>query len=155
MYHRPHMNTLEKLNLMKQLRTKSKYLFVTYVALNIIISFDEILVAIPHVTIRDEYNAVFKILIAICILVVTVSPYPFSLSLRSAANFLLCQFSYQPQRNSPMPPTSDGDIRTVGCSVAKLIPDAEHLKLIREAVTRVHKATIFATELLNLHIMPI
>jgi hypothetical protein len=51
-----------------------------------------------------------------------------------------------------MHPTSDGDIRTVGCSVAKLIPDAEHLELIREAVTRVHKATIFATELLNLHI---
>ena len=37
-------------------------------------------------------------------------------------------------------------------ALAKLIPDAEHLDLIRGAVTRVHKATIFATELLNLHI---
>ena len=51
-----------------------------------------------------------------------------------------------------MPPTSDGNIRTVGCSVSKLVPDAEHLGIIREAVTRVHKANIFATELLNLHI---
>ena len=51
-----------------------------------------------------------------------------------------------------MPPTSDGDIRTVGCAAAKLIPDARHLDLIRQAVTRVHKATILATELLNLHI---
>lgn len=32
-----------------------------------------------------------------------------------------------------MPPTSDGNIRTVGCSVSKLVPDAEHLGIIREA----------------------
>ena len=51
-----------------------------------------------------------------------------------------------------MPPTSDGNIRTVGCSVTRLIPDAKHLDLIRQAVNRVHEATIFATELLNLHI---
>ena len=51
-----------------------------------------------------------------------------------------------------MPPTSDGCVRTVGCAVAKLIPDAKHLDLIRQTVNRVHKATIFATELLNLHI---
>jgi hypothetical protein len=51
-----------------------------------------------------------------------------------------------------MPPTSDGCVRTVGCALAKLIPNAEHLDLIRGAVARVHKATIFATELLNLHI---
>ena len=36
--------------------------------------------------------------------------------------------------------------------MAKLIPDARHLDLIRQAVVKVHKATIFATELLNLHI---
>jgi len=51
-----------------------------------------------------------------------------------------------------MPPTSDGCVRTVGCALVKLIPNAEHLDLIRGAVTRVHKATILATELLNLHI---
>ena len=37
-----------------------------------------------------------------------------------------------------MPPTSDGCVRTVGCALAKLIPDAEHLDLIRGAVARVH-----------------
>ena len=33
-----------------------------------------------------------------------------------------------------MPPTSDGDIRTIGCVVAKLIPDAGHLDRIRQAL---------------------
>ena len=34
----------------------------------------------------------------------------------------------------------------------RLIPDPEHLSKLRCAVARVHKATILATELLNLHI---
>lgn len=50
-----------------------------------------------------------------------------------------------------MPPTSDG-IRTVGCSLEKLIPLPEHLHRIRNAVSATHKATILATELLNMHL---
>ena len=50
-----------------------------------------------------------------------------------------------------MPPESDG-IRTVGCSVSKLIPNEEHLAKIRGAVAATHKATILATELLNIHL---
>ena len=51
-----------------------------------------------------------------------------------------------------MPPTSDGDdIRTVGCSLERLIPDATHLQKIRDAVTATHRATILASELLNIH----
>lgn len=49
-----------------------------------------------------------------------------------------------------MPPTSDG-IRTVGCSLQKLVPDAGQLDAIRQAVASTHKATILATELLNMH----
>ena len=41
---------------------------------------------------------------------------------------------------------------TVGCSFDKLVPDEGHKALIREAVQRAHKATILATELLNLHV---
>ena len=50
-----------------------------------------------------------------------------------------------------MPPTSDGkeSIRTVACSLEKLIPDASHLDKIRHAVAVTHKATILASELLN------
>ena len=52
-----------------------------------------------------------------------------------------------------MPPTSDGDsVRTVGCALVKLVPDPVHLQKIRDAVTTIHKATILASELLNLHI---
>jgi hypothetical protein len=52
-----------------------------------------------------------------------------------------------------MPPTSDGEsIRTVGCALAKLVPDPAHLEKIREAVATTHKATILASELLNLHV---
>lgn len=52
-----------------------------------------------------------------------------------------------------MPPTSDGDsVRTVGCALVKLIPNPLHLQKIREAVATTHKATILASELLNLHI---
>ena len=50
-----------------------------------------------------------------------------------------------------MPPASDG-IRTVGCSLVKLIPDEGHLAAIRRGVLSVHAATILATELLNMHL---
>ena len=50
-----------------------------------------------------------------------------------------------------MPPTSDG-IRTVGCPLEKLVPLPEHLYRIRNAVSSTHKATILATELLNMHL---
>ena len=43
-------------------------------------------------------------------------------------------------------------IRTVGVNFEKLIPDEAHKAAIRDAVNRVHKATILATELLNLHV---
>ena len=52
-----------------------------------------------------------------------------------------------------MPPNSDGaSIRTVGCSLSRLIPDEAHLRSLQDAVHRVHKSTVLATELLNLHI---
>jgi len=51
-----------------------------------------------------------------------------------------------------MSPTSDATIRTVGCSLQKLVPDAGYLDAIRQAVASTHKATILATELLNLHL---
>ena len=41
---------------------------------------------------------------------------------------------------------------TVGCSFERLIPDERHKAVIRDAVTRVHKSTILATELLNVYI---
>ena len=41
---------------------------------------------------------------------------------------------------------------TVGCSFERLIPDERHKAAIRDAVTRVHKSTILATELLNVYI---
>jgi hypothetical protein len=50
-----------------------------------------------------------------------------------------------------MPPTSDG-VHTVGCALEKLIPDADQLKAIQEAVASTHKTTILATELLNIHL---
>ena len=53
-----------------------------------------------------------------------------------------------------MPPTSDG-IRTVGCSLQKLVPDAGQLDAIRQAVASTHEATILATELLNMHMLSI
>ena len=52
-----------------------------------------------------------------------------------------------------MPPTSDGDnARTVGCSLEKLIPNAAHRAAIRATVAHTHKATVLASELLNIHI---
>ena len=43
-------------------------------------------------------------------------------------------------------------MRTVGCALSKLILDPVHLQKIRDAVATTHKATILASELLNLHI---
>ena len=50
-----------------------------------------------------------------------------------------------------MPPDSDG-LRTIGCRLGRIVPDKAHFELIQEAVLNVHKVTIFASELLNLHI---
>ena len=50
-----------------------------------------------------------------------------------------------------MPPDSDS-LRTIGCRWGRIVPDKTHFELIQEAVLNVHKATIFASELLNLHI---
>jgi len=49
-------------------------------------------------------------------------------------------------------PTSSEGLRTVGVSFAKLVPDEGHVVAIRDAVDRVHKATLLATELLNLYV---
>ena len=58
-----------------------------------------------------------------------------------------------------MPPFSDGTrtdtrpkTRTVGCQLAKFVPSEQHLEVIREAVGRVHRATIHATELVNVYV---
>ena len=47
---------------------------------------------------------------------------------------------------------ADTNLRTIGCRVEKLIPDAQIVADIRTAVQRVHEATIYATALLNLHV---
>jgi hypothetical protein len=47
---------------------------------------------------------------------------------------------------------ADTNLRTVGCRLEKLIPDAQIVADIRTAVQRVHEATIHATTLLNLHV---
>ena len=41
---------------------------------------------------------------------------------------------------------------TVGCSLERLIPNERHKAAIWDAVTRVHKSTILATESLNVYI---
>ena len=43
-------------------------------------------------------------------------------------------------------------VRTVGCRLDRLVPDPNDLHDIRIIVDRVHRATIYATELLNLHL---
>ena len=53
--------------------------------------------------------------------------------------------------NTPMAP-DPGRTYTVGVSFEKLVPDEVHKAKIRDAVQRVHKATIYATELINMHI---
>lgn len=44
------------------------------------------------------------------------------------------------------------DVRTVGCALEKLVKDPSHLQKIRQAVASTHKATILASELLNMHV---
>lgn len=39
----------------------------------------------------------------------------------------------------------------IGCSLAKAVLNAQHLEQIRDGVERTHRATVLATELLNLH----
>ena len=53
-----------------------------------------------------------------------------------------------------MPPASDGEdsYTTVGCRLSKLVPDPNHQEKIMEAVHVTHKASILASELVNLHI---
>ena len=45
-----------------------------------------------------------------------------------------------------------GRTYTVGVSFEKLVPDERHKNVVRKAVERVHRATIYATELINIHI---
>ena len=47
---------------------------------------------------------------------------------------------------------ADPCLRTVGCRLKTLIPDAEVIRDIQVAVQRVHEATVYATMLLNLHV---
>lgn len=47
---------------------------------------------------------------------------------------------------------ADTNLRTVGCRLEKLVPDAQIVTDIRAVVQRVHEATIQATALLNLHV---
>ena len=52
-----------------------------------------------------------------------------------------------------MPPASDGtSLSTVGCALSKLLINSAHLQKIQDAVVTTHKATILASELLNMHI---
>ena len=46
----------------------------------------------------------------------------------------------------------DGGVRTVGCALSRLVPDAAYLAAIRGSVLSVHNATILATELLDMHL---
>ena len=50
-----------------------------------------------------------------------------------------------------MSPDSDGEKRTVGCALSRLIIHEHHLIKIKDAVLSTHKATILVSELLNLH----
>ena len=50
------------------------------------------------------------------------------------------------------PDPGAGGEYTVRVTLAKAIPDAEHLRAIRDAVRRVHRCTYHATELLNLYV---
>jgi hypothetical protein len=40
----------------------------------------------------------------------------------------------------------------VGCSFEKVVPDESHRASITDAVVRVHRSTILATELLNIYV---
>jgi hypothetical protein len=48
--------------------------------------------------------------------------------------------------------TARAGTRTVACNFAKLVPDATHAAAIEDAVHSVHRCTILAAELLNLHV---
>ena len=50
------------------------------------------------------------------------------------------------------PDPGDQAKRTVACNFESLVADETHKAAIRDAVHRTHKATILATELLNLHV---
>ena len=70
--------------------------------------------------------------------------------------FFIVRIPYQICKNTTltdqsMPPASDG-VRTVGCSLEKLVPDSSHVLALRRAVADTHKATLLATELLNMHL---
>lgn len=56
----------------------------------------------------------------------------------------------QPPEEAKM--EADTNLRTIGCRVDELIPDAQIVADIRTVVQRVHQATIHATALLNLHV---
>ena len=47
---------------------------------------------------------------------------------------------------------SKDNLRTVGCSIQKLVRNEGHLDAIRQVVLSTHKATILASELVNVHI---
>lgn len=51
-----------------------------------------------------------------------------------------------------MPEESDGTGFTVCASLRKVVPNEEHLRILEDAVHRVHRITIDATELLTLHV---
>ena len=69
---------------------------------------------------------------------------------RISAHFLKGCSKFHPKSKKMAP--DPGREYTVSCSLEKAITDPEHLKSIKEAVGRVHKITLFATELLNLYI---
>ena len=51
---------------------------------------------------------------------------------------------------APDPGASDQGKRTVACNFESLVPDETHKAAIRDAVQCTHRATILATELLNM-----
>ena len=53
---------------------------------------------------------------------------------------------------APDPGASDQGKRTVACNFESLVPDETHKAAIRDAVQCTHRATILATELLNMHV---
>ena len=51
-----------------------------------------------------------------------------------------------------MPPDSDGEATVVCVGLRKVVPDEDHIQRLEDAVQRVHRITIDATELLTLHV---
>jgi hypothetical protein len=56
----------------------------------------------------------------------------------------------QPPR--PRVRTDKDPVRVVGCQLAKIVRRPEHLAALQDAVLRAHRATLQATELLNMHV---